>query len=192
MKWVIGTLVLTMGIGCTHFERSSESGYSPNQSPKTQVYRSKPTVKDQNWGGLQAKTRIKQLENSLRTQRELDQYSKVLPLLKTDEERLEFLELGSFEKRSRWMNDNQVPGRANILQEEMRELVEAQDISLGMPQNLVKKSWGEPENIEASGNPKFRNERWRYSKYVSTPEGYKLERKAVYFESGKVVGWEVE
>lgn len=189
MIWGIGLVAV---MGCTHFERSPESGYSPNSTNKMQTYRAKPTVKDAEWGSLQSKTRIKQLENSLRTKKELDQYSKILPLLKNDQERAEFLELPGFEARSRWLNQKQVPARNQVVQEEMRELIEAQDISVGMPQTLVKKSWGEPENVEVSGNPQFRNERWRYSKYVSTPDGYKLERKIVYFEAGKVVGWEVE
>lgn len=190
--WLALSLVLGAGVGCSHFERSSGSGYSPQAGPKTQVYRTKPKVRDQEWGTLQTKTRIKQLENSLRTRKELDQYSKVLPLLKNDQERIEFLELSGFEARSRWMNQNKIPTRNQLQQESMRDLIEAQDIAVGMPQNLVKKSWGDPENIEVSGNPEFRNERWRYSKYVSTPEGYKLERKIVYFEGGKVAGWEVE
>lgn len=192
MKIVMLALALVLSAGCTHFERSSESGYSPQSAPKTQVYRTKPTVRDQEWGSLQTKTRIKQLENSLRTRKELDQYSKTLPLLKNDQERIEFLELNGFEARSRWLNANKVPARNQLQQESMRDLVEAQDIAVGMPQMLVKKSWGDPENVEVSGSPEFRNERWRYSKYVSTPDGYKLERKVVYFEAGKVVGWEVE
>jgi hypothetical protein len=185
-------LGLALLMGCTHFERSPESGYSPQSMSKMQTYRTKPTIKDPEWGSLQSKTRIKQLENTLRTKKELDQYSKVLPLFKDDQERAEFLELSGFETRSRWLNKKDVPGRAQAQLENMRELIEAQDISVGMAQTAVKKSWGTPENIEVSGNPQFRNERWRYSKYVSTPEGYKLERKVVYFEAGKVVGWEIE
>lgn len=188
----IVTPSLVLQAGCTHFERSPGSGYSPQASAKTQVYRAQPNVRAKEMSTLQTKTRIKQLENALRTKKELDQYSKVLPLLKNDDERIQFLELDNFEARSRWLNDNKVPARNQMQQETMRELIEAQDISVGMPQNLVKKSWGDPETVEVSGNPEFRNERWRYSKYVSTPDGYKLERKVVYFEAGKVVGWEVE
>lgn len=189
--WAV-VMLFAFSLGCSHFERSVESGYSPQQPAKVQVYRAKPTVKEQDWDSTQSKTRIKQLENTLRSQKELDQYSKILPLLKNDEERIEFLQTQGFENRSRWLNQNKIPSRTKSLGEEMRELVEAQDIAVGMPQSLVKKSWGEPENVEASGNPQFRNERWRYSKYISTPDGYKLERKAVYFEGGKVVGWEIE
>jgi hypothetical protein len=74
----------------------------------------------------------------------------------------------------------------------MKDLVDAQDIALGMPQALVRQSWGDPDSIDASGNPQFRNERWHYYKFVSSQDGYKPERKTVYFEGGKVVGWEIE
>lgn len=178
--------------GCSHFDRSAQSGYSSQSTAKVQTSRSKPVVKDVAWDQVQVKTRIKQLENTIRTKKELDQYSKVLPLLKNDEERLAFLQLPDYEARARWMNQNSIPSRGQRIQDELRNIIDAQDISIGMPQNLVKKSWGDPEHIEVSGNPQFRNERWRYSKYISTPEGYKLERKVVYFEAGKVVGWELE
>jgi len=29
-------------------------------------------------------------------------------------------------------------------------------------------------------------------RYVATPDGYRSEKRYVYFESGKVVGWETE
>lgn len=61
-----------------------------------------------------------------------------------------------------------------------------------MPAEYVKKSWGEPVNIEVSGNPIYRNERWQYNKQVATPQGYKQEKRYVYFEGGRVVGWETE
>lgn len=188
--------VLVLGItllgGCSQFQRSNQSGYSPNAPAKMQVYREKPTVRDSQYDSLQTKTQIKKLENAIRTKKELEQYSKVLPLLRNDEERLEFLEIQGYEPRNKWLNQRSILSRNNKIQEEMKELVDVQDIAVGMPQKLVKKSWGDPENIEVSGNPQFRNERWKYTKYISTPDGYKLERKVVYFEAGKVVGWEVE
>lgn len=192
LQVAIGTGLAIMISGCAAFERSEQSGYSANSPARMQVYREKPSVRDAKYDTLQTKTQIKKLENAIRTKKELEQYSKVLPLLKNDEERLEFLQEEGYEARNRWLNQRSVLARTNKIQDEMRELIDAQDIAVGMPQNLVKKSWGDPENIEVSGNPQFRNERWKYTKYISTPDGYKLERKMVYFEAGKVVGWEVE
>jgi len=116
----------------------------------------------------------------------------MLPWFKNDQERLDFLNQGSFEQKQKWLNEQNFMSRPQQITSEMKELVDAQDITLGMPQSLVKKSWGEPDAVEVSGNPQFRNERWRYNKYVSTNDGYKAEKKSVYFEAGKVVGWEVE
>lgn len=192
---IVFLLSLALGLasgGCSNFERSRESGYSPNERARIHTYRQKPEVKDPAWLALQNKTRLRQLESSVRTKKELDQYSRVLPLLRSEDERIRFLELADYEARQAWINNNNIISRNRIMQEEMHELIEAQDIAAGMSQTLVKKSWGDPEHVEVSGNPQFRNEKWRYSKYISTPEGYKLERKVVYFEAGKVVGWELE
>lgn len=176
--------------GCSTFERSPRSGYGPGHS-SVEVYRV-PDARDQDNEQLSTRTRLKQLENSIRTRKEMDQYSRALPYLKNEKERIAFLELPDFEARQAWMNKTGFLDRPKQVQEGMQELIEAQDIAVGMPQTLVRKAWGEPEHIEVSGNPQFRNERWRYSKYISTPEGYKLERKLVYFEGGKVSGWEIE
>jgi hypothetical protein len=97
-----------------------------------------------------------------------------------------------FEARQEWLQEKEFSSRSNKAQASMQSVVESNDIALGMPQPLVMKSWGEPESVEVSGNPKLKNERWRYVRYVSTQDGFKPEKKIVYFEGGKVVGWEVE
>lgn len=74
----------------------------------------------------------------------------------------------------------------------MKSLIETQDIAVGMPQDYVKRSWGDPMSVEVSGNPIYKNERWKYQKFVSAPEGYRKETRYVYFEGGRVVGWETE
>ncbi len=136
--------------------------------------------------------RLKSLENSTMSSKELEQYSKALPYMKSDEERLKFLELDGFESRQTWLQNQDFPSRPANSQDEMKELVETQDIAIGMPQALVKRSWGDPDSVEVSGNPQFRNEKWKYNKYVSSSEGYKMEKKTVFFEGGKVIGWEVD
>lgn len=136
--------------------------------------------------------RLKTLENRISSKKELEQYSKALPYMKSADERIEFLQLEGFEERQEWLRTENFPSRPNVAEDDMKEMVTAQDISLGMPSNLVKRSWGDPDSVEVSGNPQFKNERWRYDTYVSTPDGYRMEKKFVYFEGGKVVGWEVD
>ncbi|MGZ3692408.1 MAG: hypothetical protein ACXVAX_12950, partial [Pseudobdellovibrio sp.] len=118
--------------------------------------------------------RLRELERGLDSQKERLQYSKVLPWFKNDDEKIQMLEIPSVEGRQAWINKNKIWSRAKNLRE-FDDVVEAQDIAIGMPAEYVKKSWGEPENIETSGNPIYRNEKWQYNKQVSTPQGYKLE-----------------
>jgi hypothetical protein len=192
--FAIGSVI----VSCSVFQRTSDSGY---QDSKTGSGRSGLTGRrktlDQrgDYGSPQKLTemrRLQNLENALSTKKEVEQYSKVLPYFKSDEERLEFLNRGNFEDKQQWLNEKKFLSRPQEISNELKELVTAQDITLGMPQVLVKKSWGEPDIVEVSGNPSFRNERWRYNRYVSTSDGYKPEKKSVYFEGGRVIGWEVE
>jgi hypothetical protein len=181
---------------CSLIQRSPESGYGEERDPwknskkTSRVERSSDEdVQEKNQS---QKTVLRHLENALSTRKEVEQYSKVLPWFKNDAEKIEFLKLPGFEARQQWLQDNDFSSRSQSVTDSMKDLVDAQDIAVGMPEALVKKSWGEPETVEVSGNPQFRNFRWHYNRYVSTPDGYKKERKVVYFEGGKVVGWEVE
>jgi hypothetical protein len=194
-KILFSLAILLPLISCSYFQRNPDSGYAAPQ--KASATTSTRRVSDQNSKpkkapGLSEKTKLQNLENSLDTKKEVEQYSKMLPYFKSEQEQLEFLSQSDFEARQRWLNENHFTSRPAQITTEMKELVDAQDITLGMPQSLVKKSWGEPDVVEVSGNPAFRNERWRYNKYVSTNDGYKPEKKVVYFEGGRVVGWEAE
>lgn len=184
-------LVLGSMVACTSMERSAQSGYRSDSKPKI-IIENEGALKPSIASTSPTRVRLKQLENAVRTSKEVEQYSKVLPYMKNEEERIEFLELPDYEARQAWLQTRKFSDRSKVVANEMQPIVEAADIAVGMPQTLVKKSWGEPENVEVSGNPQFRNEKWRYSKYISTAYGYKLEKKYVYFEAGKVVGWETE
>lgn len=135
--------------------------------------------------------RLRELERGLNSSNERLQYSKVLPWLRSDQEKIDLLSIPTTEGRQVWINKNKIWSRAKSLVE-FDEVVESQDIALGMPTEYVKKSWGEPDHVETSGNPIYRNERWQYNRQVATPQGYKLEKRLVYFEGGRVVGWETE
>ena len=134
----------------------------------------------------------KRLEKQIDSPKLRDQYSRVLPWLASDSEKIEFLNIPSLEGRQAWINQKSIWNRANRLNGEMKNLVEGQDIAIGMPQDLVRKSWGEPVAIDVSGNPVYKNERWKYLKQISTPQGYRQENRIVYFEGGRVVGWDTE
>lgn len=72
----------------------------------------------------------------------------------------------------------------------VEELIENRDIVVGMTKKAVSQSWGDPDLVEVAGNPLYGNERWQYKTYVSSSEGYKKELRVIYFEAGRVAGWE--
>lgn len=135
--------------------------------------------------------RLRQLERGLDSPKERVNYSKILPLFANDQEKIEYLSVPSLEGRQAWVNRNKLWNRDKTNPDFMA-VAEAQDITLGMSQELVRKSWGDPTQIEHSGNPIYKNERWKYIRDLPTASGYKRERRYVYFEGGRVVGWETE
>ncbi len=194
---VISVFSMSLLLGCAQLYRSSDSGYADTNPKPSGLFKKTSKISEQKIGDRGAehvsqKTQLKKMENSLSNKKEIEQYSKALPWFQNEEERLEFLATPGFEERQRWMSEKSFSSRSNAMKTDMKDLVEAQDIALGMPQALVRQSWGDPDAVEVSGNPVFKNERWRYNKFVSTQDGYKPEKKTVYFEGGKVVGWELE
>lgn len=141
---------------------------------------------------VELRAKVRAQERTLDTMKERIQYSKVLPYFNNDQEKSDFLSIPSIEGRQAFVNRNKIMSRAKTKSKDFIDAVDAQDIVIGMTQDLVKKSWGEPESVEYSGHPVYKNEKWRYIRDVPTTQGYKRERRYVYFEGGKVVGWETE
>ncbi len=135
--------------------------------------------------------KVRELERTLDSEKERKHYSKVLPFLLMDKEKIDYLTIDSIEGRQAWVNRNKIWSRIKS-NRNFQELIESQDIAVGMTADLVKKSWGEPEAVDHSGNEVYKNERWKYTRDIPSPSGYKRERRFVYFEGGRVVGWEAE
>lgn len=135
---------------------------------------------------------LKLLENKIQGRHELLQYSKALPYFYNSNEQIEFLRLDSFKSRQEWLNKNKFWNRISSKEKTFDETIKNQDISLGMTEEMVKKSWGEPQSLFISGLPEFKNSRLIYIKSLSTPEGFKEQKRIVYIESGLVVGWETQ
>ena len=140
---------------------------------------------------VEKRKKVRLLERTLDSQKERMSYSKILPWLQNDNEKIDYLSIPSVEGRQAWINKNKIWKRAQNLKD-YTEVVENLDIAAGMPADYVRKAWGEPDSIDHSGNPIYKNERWKYLKQVSTPNGYRQEKRYVYFEGGRVVGWETE
>jgi hypothetical protein len=200
VKTSFACILITLLCGCYTLQRSSGSGYSSGTTTTTDSgwvktsqnhpSRNLPTPPATN--SIEIKVHLKQLENAMQGRRELEQYSISLPWFKDDEEKISFLQAGAFEERQKWLQSNKFFERPKNVASQMQELIDSQDIAIGMPESLVRKSWGEPSQIDVSGIPQFHNQRWIYSKMVSSQEGFKTTRKIVYFEGGKVVGWDVQ
>lgn len=202
-------LLMTTLTACTNLQRSSQSGYADDgagsrfseagdQGPETNKvaaemgYAPSQTLSADQLAAVNQRRRLRTLESRLDSPREKDQYSKVLPWLQSDEEKIAMLSIPSIEGRQAWINSNEIWKRSQAPKGSTLGLIQAGDIEVGMPMEYVKKAWGDPQGIDVSGNPIYRNERWKYSRFISTPDGYKQERRYVYFEGGKVVGWETD
>lgn len=176
-------------VSCASMRRSSQSGYGDE--------RPAPTVHRVSEGGIgtddlsSPKRRLQILESRLDSRREKEQYSKILPWI-TEEERTEFLRLPNVEARQAWINDNGIWKRAQSPDSETKQTMDSGDISIGMPMDYVKKAWGEPQSVEVSGNPLYKNEKWKYLRSLSTQDGFRQEKRFVYFEGGRVVGWDTQ
>lgn len=175
--------------------------HSENDEPLTSIELSKYTyevgldpkkeLSSEDLITIKKRKRLRNLERSLDSQKERYNYSKVLPWLQNDDEKIEYLSIPSIEGRQAWINKKQIWKRSKNTKE-YQDIMESLDIAVGMPTEFVKKAWGEPDSIEHSGNPIYKNERWKYIKQIATPHGYRPEKRYVYFEGGRVVGWETE
>ncbi|QDK36795.1 hypothetical protein [Bdellovibrio sp. NC01] len=210
MKWMSFLVTVPMLAGCAGFQRSANSGYgsdgvqysdsrdrssSRDKAVRQTAYelgKDPSSLSESDLEDIRNRQKVRELERSLSSKKEKEQYSKVLPWLKNDEEKISFLSIPSLEGRQQWMNSHKIWDRSQAPQAEMKDLIETQDIAIGMPQEYVKRSWGEPASVEVSGNPIYKNERWKYQRFSSSPEGYRKETRFVYFEGGRVVGWETE
>lgn len=205
--------VLSIGLSaCGHLlSRSWESGYSESASvnqqeindfyEERQLHRmeqakselglmSTQPLSERELYYLNNHLHLQNLEKKLQSKREKNQYYRYKPLLRSDLERIQFLRIPTIEGRERWAQYHQVPERATKFSPTTAQMIESNDIIVGMNRPAVLESWGEPDAVEVSGNPVYGNERWKYHKMVSSDNGYNKELRVIYFESGLVAGWE--
>lgn len=204
-------MVAMLGLSaCAMFERDPRSGYFDyyeesgarpldineqkrltveNEAREELGLQGRPLADDER-SALERRVRLKRMEGKLATKREKKQYYGLRSALKNDSERLYFLSLPTYEARERWAATRGLGSADEVRTDEVAKVIEANDIALGMTQKGVLESWGDPDAIETAGNPLYGFERWKYNRYVSGNEGYQKEMRIVYFEGGRVVGWE--
>jgi hypothetical protein len=176
-----------------------ESGSKVEDHPQTHPYAQGPAhdrkesqnKEDWDWEvsrGLD----LKLLENKIQGRHELDQYTRALPYFRNQREKIEFLSLEGFKRRQYWLQEKNFWNRIGEKEVQFSSLIKSQDVAVGMTSENLKKSWGEPREIFVSGLPQFGNSRWVYLKQVPTPDGYKTQKRIVYFEGGLVAGWDTQ
>lgn len=140
---------------------------------------------------VETRLRLKRQEERLATKREKKQYFDLRSGLKSDRDRLYFLSLPNFEARERWAQNRGLAATTDeVYSDDIAKVVDANDIAVGMSQKAVMESWGDPDAVEIAGDPVYGYERWKYNRYISGSDGYEKELRIVYFEGGRVVGWE--
>jgi hypothetical protein len=206
------TIVALLGLSaCASLSRSPHSGYfyddeESRASAEPSLYEQKEQsveteareelglqnrpLSDDEASAVETRVHLKRAEARLSTRREKKQYYNVRSALKNDRERLYFLSLPTYEARDRWAANRGLGATDENRSEGVAKAIEANDIALGMSQKSVLESWGDPDAVETAGNPLYGYERWKYNRYVSGNEGYQKELRVVYFEGGRVVGWE--
>ena len=197
---------------CAMFSRDPRSGYSYDEDTMTttsagpDIYQqrklrvegdareelglgSRPLGDDER-AAVETRIKLKRMESRLNTKREKKQYYNLRSALRSDRERMGFLSLPTYEARDRWAQQRGLANQDESYSDEVSKILENNDIALGMTQKAVMQSWGDPDAVEVAGNQLYGYERWKYNRYVSGNEGYQKEMRVVYFEGGRVVGWE--
>lgn len=128
------------------------------------------------------KSQLTHLESTLPSEEQVF-YNEIKDKMKTDSEKIYYLELPNAEERISYADLkgwNKSPEKYNA-DWEKRLATRQTEISLGMTKQEVMDSAGRPERVEIAGNPRNENERWIYSVAGDT--------KFIYFEAGRVEGW---
>ncbi len=178
--------------GCSLIQRSDEGGFTSNNwdDVGTQGYGATTrTLSQKEKGELEGNVEIRRLETGLRSDEEFDQYNKYKTNM-SPKERSEFLKIRDTSARRRYVQAKDIREDRARFSRNIASVVEDGDVSLGMPKDAVRDSWGDPELVEVAGNPALGNERWTYTRYLSSTEGYQREERVIYFEGGAVIGWE--
>lgn len=215
---ILFVLGVTYGLtACSIAQRSPASGYasyqdqgSPlqtvdefykerskakwNQAQEDLGYNANETreLSEQEAQDVRARIILKRLEDKLEYSVEKKQYYGYKPYFKNDFDRINFLRLPNRDARERYAQTIGLSTAETTFDRNTLNLIEAGDLAKGMSKKAVSQSWGEPELREIAGDEVYGNESWHYKKLVSTEEGYKQERRIIYFEAGRVAGWETQ
>lgn len=199
MSWLaLIVLVSSTQWGCISLQRSPDSGYSGQGYRDSNDDEGEPTLDEAQVRNLSPEERelledsmlLRRLERAIATSEERAQYQKFKSTLESDKERLEFLALDGYVARERYLSAKGYTNAPRRHARDVASLIEQNDVAVGMDKQAVLESWGDPEIVERAGRNDGAAERWLYNEFVPTPEGYQQETRILYFERGRLVGWE--
>lgn len=209
MRFVIAFCLLGLS-ACATFERDPRSGYAYRDESS---YHAEDFYRDRGGGEeaaareelgispsrplneaetakLENRLKLRRLEGRLQSKRDRLQYYNVKNFMRDDRERIQFLQLSDYETKQRWLQNRGLFRDNEVYPETISKAIESNDIVLGMSEKAVRESWGDPDLVETAGNSMYGYQRWNYRRMVAGSEGYQKESRIIYFEGGKVVGWE--
>ena len=127
------------------------------------------------------KQELQRLEGS-QSEKAFEYYDKHKAKLPTVSERIYFLKLPHSERREYLQSRGVIEEQNKFTALEKSFGIKNTGVALGMSKDDVRESWGKPTRVEIAGNPSYENERWLYTRNGAS--------KYIYFESGRVGGWE--
>lgn len=212
MKLVLILTILNITIACSHLQRHTKSGYYDYsdgnyvakdhfQAKKSYEYElakqraglsNKKVLSEHEHHMVLRQLKLQKLEEQLTTKKQKTLYYENKPYMNT-QQMLEYLNLSTDGQRKSYLLQNQIqPPSMESYSPEISELIDGNEIALGMTKEMVKQSWGEPDNIEYAGNPIYQNEKWSYKTTSPSLNGYVHENRVIFFESGRIAGWTKE
>lgn len=119
------------------------------------------------------------LENQM-NDAQYQEYIRIRNSLGSDSEKIYYLRLPAKDKREYLaLRRIEVPQYYTV--RESRMATYNSEVIMGMGKKDVLRSWGQPDKKDVSGDPRYQNERWAYSRHGKV--------KYIYFEGGQVGGW---
>ncbi|HXH75033.1 MAG TPA: hypothetical protein VNJ08_08710 [Bacteriovoracaceae bacterium] len=153
---------------------------------KEQRKRTPASVEDlqENRAHRALKAELRRLEDG-QNEHGIDLYEKHKNKFSTVSEKIYFLKLSTNERYEYLGSRGFIAESPSLRVQTSKAQMHAErrsNIMLGMSKAEVKGNFGKPSKVEVAGNPSYENERWVYSNNGAT--------KYIYFESGKVGGWD--
>ncbi|MCB9091317.1 MAG: hypothetical protein H6621_10240 [Halobacteriovoraceae bacterium] len=145
----------------------------PNDSPEKKIFLESESVENE----------LGFLENRM-TNEEYEFYSMYSDKFESESERIYFLTLPSYEQKVEYLQIKGIVDNPVYNNTEKKLAVDYLEIVPGMSKDQVMAVMGNPRRVDYAGDPTDQNERWGYA---TTDQGV---TRYIYFESGRVEGWE--